>query len=94
MSESDAALLKRRCGTRVTALAACVAANAGKKDACASFQTDLTLCRCTVVCPAQAEAFMQCTRKAATAQSLEDMPNCDAEAQKMRRCLAKYKVPK
>ena len=93
MSDADAALLRRRCGTRTTALAACLAANASPK-ACAAFETDVLLCRSTVLCQKQADAFMKCTQAAATATKLEDMPDCSAEANRMRRCLRRYRLPK
>ena len=91
VSDEDAALLKRRCGSRTSALAVCSAAN--PKQACAAFETDVLMCQCTVLCPAQADAFMACTRAAASALSLEDMPDCSAEVKKMKRALRRYKLP-
>jgi hypothetical protein len=93
VSTGDVALLRRRCGTRTTALAACLAANKSP-SACAAFETDVLLCRSTVLCPKQAEAFMKCTAVAATATKLEDMPDCSKEANNMRRCLRRFRLPK
>lgn len=94
VSNTDAQLLRRRCGSRTSALAVCLAANAGSPKACAAFETDVLLCRSTVLYPKQADAFMKCTQAAALATKLEDMPDCDKEAQRMRRCLRGYRLPK
>jgi hypothetical protein len=92
VSDADAATLRRRCGTRVSALAACRAANADSKAACETFADDVALCQATVVCMAKADAFIKCSSKPTLAVT-GVLPDCSKEAAAMRKCLRGYKLP-
>ena len=95
VSDADAATLKRRCSTRVSALAACRAANADTKaaaTACETFADDVALCQATVVCAAKADLFIKCSTKPTLAIT-GVMPDCTKEAAAMRKCLRGYKLP-
>ena len=92
LSEEQAALLKRRCGSRVSALASCSAANAGNAAACATFATDVDLCRATVLCPAKADDFMRCASAAVASAAITTGKECDGAAAAMRRCLRGFAV--
>lgn len=92
-SDADAATLRRRCGTRVSALAACRAANAGSKTACETFADDVALCQATVVCLSKADAFIKCSSKEGQLATSGILPDCTKEAAAMRKCLRGFKLP-
>jgi hypothetical protein len=94
VSEADAATLRRRCGTRVSALASCRAANTGAAaSACDAFAADVHLCQATVVCAKAAEAYIKCST-AERAPAAAELPDCAKQAAAMRKCLRGYALPK
>ncbi len=94
VSDADAATLRRRCGTRLSALAACRAANSGSggaPSACDAFADDVALCQATVVCTAAADAYIRC--RSAAASALVELPDCSKQAGAMKKCLRGYALP-
>ena len=91
-SEEQKDLLRRRCSSRVSALAVCRAAN---KDAsvCDTFSVDCDLCSATVLCAKQAERFMACSSAAVASSATTSGKECDVEVRAMRSCLRGYKLP-
>jgi|APGre2960657444_1045066.scaffolds.fasta_scaffold00014_31 hypothetical protein len=92
VSEEQAGTLRRRCASRVSALAVCRAAN--PKGSCDSFQADCALCQATVLCEQASQNYMKCTAAAASASSQATLPDCGKQLKTMQRCLARFKLPK
>jgi hypothetical protein len=96
VSDADAATLRRRCGSRVSALAACRGANpANAGAACDAFAADVALCQATVLCAKAADAYIKCStaERKRSAVSAE-LPDCDKQAAAMRKCLRGWAIPK
>jgi hypothetical protein len=92
-TEEQAALLRRRCASRVTAHAHCVGANKGNAGVCDTLATDVVLCRATVLCTEKASAFMVCATTAVASAGSTTGKECDKEAEAMRRCVRAYALP-
>lgn len=93
VTEEEAATLRRRCASRASALAVCVKAN--EPRACAAFAEDLELCRATVLCKTQADAFMACVSASEAAALIGGpRPDCTQQSARMSRCLRGFALPK
>ena len=64
------------------------------KEACATFETDVALCRATVLCAKRGEAFMKCAGEAVAKDSVTTGRECDKEAAAMKRCVRGFRLPK
>lgn len=92
----DPSALSRKCGPRDSALRACVAAAAeggkGVPRQCARLAHDRDACYASALCPEAHAAFLRCSRVIGAGKRFEGRKDCEVEAQRMRKCLAKAKL--
>jgi len=88
LSDEETALLRRRCGSRTSALAVCLATNSAA--ACKNFAVDTDSCYASVLCKEQAKAFAGCLSAQAPGASNE---TCKQEVKAMQACLRGCKLP-
>lgn len=96
LTEDQAALLRRRCSAKASALRACEKANAGRGTpaACRPLADDAALCQAGVVCPDAARAFAACVDASEAAlRGGRSRVDCATQAAAVARCLRGFALP-